>query len=239
MTQKTPLKFRMTGWTAMLAITSLLFVASLLLPKALEALPDKFWETACDTMGIYDQGYSVLFGDSLMAQLGMAARFGWNPYKNRSKEGRLATRSIEPFSQALKNGTRLVVILLGTNDLGLGKPVQDIAAALETMGQKAGARGIEVVLCSVIPDRHGDKGKRSPEILGILNNRIKEICRARNFHVLDLYPLFADTEGVLEKNYTSDGLHLNATGKDKLAQSIINTVKKLTRPAQAEPAGGH
>lgn len=224
-----------SAWVVVPASAVFIAALSLLVPRALGALPDKYWETVCEFMGIHDQGHTLLYGDSLMAQLGMASRFGWQPYRNRSKGGRQATESVEQFSQALDEKTKAVVILLGTNDLGLGKPAPVIAEALESMAIAAGKRGAEVILCGILPDRSGPKGKRSPAILREVNGMIRNICRSHGLHFLDTHPLFADSAGNLKAEYTSDGLHLSRSGKDRLAQTIINTVNEIIHP----PRAGH
>jgi lysophospholipase L1-like esterase len=45
-----------------------------------------------------------------------------------------------------------------------------------------------------------------------LNGQIKALAKSEDVIYLDLYPLFADANGNLNTELTSDGLHLNAQG---------------------------
>jgi lysophospholipase L1-like esterase len=45
-----------------------------------------------------------------------------------------------------------------------------------------------------------------------LNDQIKLLGKKQNITVIDLHPYFLNSEKKLDKNYTEDGLHLNAAG---------------------------
>ncbi|HEY9612561.1 GDSL-type esterase/lipase family protein, partial [Allocoleopsis sp.] len=45
-----------------------------------------------------------------------------------------------------------------------------------------------------------------------LNERLRAIAKEENVTYLDLYPLFADADGNMKTELSSDGLHLNPQG---------------------------
>lgn len=60
--------------------------------------------------------------------------------------------------------------------------------------------------------------------VSILNQKLKEYCEYNNINYLDLYNLLLDTNGLINSNYTNDGLHPNETGYILILEQIINKI---------------
>lgn len=60
--------------------------------------------------------------------------------------------------------------------------------------------------------------------VSILNQKLKEYCEYNNINYLDLYNLLLNTNGLINSNYTNDGLHPNETGYILILEQIINKI---------------
>lgn len=60
--------------------------------------------------------------------------------------------------------------------------------------------------------------------VSILNQKLKEYCEYNNINYLDLYNLLLNTSGLINSNYTNDGLHPNETGYILILEQIINKI---------------
>ena len=102
-------------------------------------------------------------------------------------------------------------LLIGTNDLGAGDStrVDDIAAQYRQLL----ARIVELapdsplIVNSVMPRQARLAGK-----VHELNGHISGFATEAGATYLDLWPAFADANGGLRAEFTSDSLHLNGTG---------------------------
>jgi lysophospholipase L1-like esterase len=64
-----------------------------------------------------------------------------------------------------------------------------------------------------------------------LNGQIKALAKSEDVIYLDLYPLFADANGNLNTELTSDGLHLNAQGY-KVWRNALLVLNQLVLESQ-------
>jgi lysophospholipase L1-like esterase len=64
-----------------------------------------------------------------------------------------------------------------------------------------------------------------------LNGQIKSLANSEGVIYLDLYSLFADTNGNLNAELTSDGLHLNAQGY-KVWRNALLVLNQLVLESQ-------
>jgi len=137
---------------------------------------------------------------------------------------------------------QVVIILGGTNDLGLGINSTAIIGNLSFFYEQAQARGILPVAVTV-PSLRDDVGQnevfeegqtlreltptveRAIALRVVLNQSIKELSCERHIPVVDW---FAETSEVgtqaLAPEYSNDGLHLNTMGYRKLAELVWKEV---------------
>lgn len=106
-------------------------------------------------------------------------------------------------------------LLKGASDEGILDNQRQIIRDLRWAHPKA-----QVVVQSILP--HSDEQttwENRDRLLAIpnsrirdINRRLKEIANAENALYLDLYPMFADADGNLQTELSTDGLHLNERG---------------------------
>jgi len=139
---------------------------------------------------------------------------------NKGLNGDLTESMLSRFDRdVLQLRPSHVIILGGTNDLGWGIPVAEIYRNLEKMYDKTIQHSIRLIACAV------------PSILGYdsliphrarLNRMIRSYCKGKGAKYVDLFSATADPATQrLSPNCSNDGLHLNAEGYRKVAETIF------------------
>jgi len=112
------------------------------------------------------------------------------------------------------------IILGGSNDIGWSVEPSDILENLVQMYEKSTAANIEVVAC-MVPSIIGSEDYVKPRLE--LNELIADYCFENEFVCVDLFSATADPKTkMLDKKFSSDGLHLNSAGYTKMAEVIFN-----------------
>lgn len=165
---------------------------------------------------------SVLAGDSLSM---------WFPTKllpvdrfwlNQGISGETSVGLLKRLQLFDRTVPDTVFVMIGINDLlrgasdeGILDNQRQIIRDLRWAHPKA-----QVVVQSILP-HSGEQAtwENRDRLLAIpnsriraINRRLKEIASSENVLYLDLYPLFADAEGNLPTELSTDGLHLNDQG---------------------------
>lgn len=140
---------------------------------------------------------------------------------NRGVNGNLTSDMLLRFQwDVLNDQPTHVIILGGTNDLGWTLPVDDIFANLTEMYTQACEHNITPICCAVPSIQGWDTGI-PPRIQ--LNAHIHEHCHRKRFQFVDLFTQTCDPQTKrLRREYTSDGLHFNLLGYQKMADIIYN-----------------
>jgi lysophospholipase L1-like esterase len=116
-----------------------------------------------------------------------------------------------------------VFLLIGTNDLGEGTQPAEVVGKIEDICRsiKQTVPEVELFVESIYPVNDNEFvnaapmpiiGLRTNETIQLTNNGIKEIATNMKLTYIDLYSKLVDKKGKLNKNYSYDGLHLNAKG---------------------------
>lgn len=120
------------------------------------------------------------------------------------------------------NDPEAVFVMIGINDLIWGETDQALLDNTEGIVQSLRRRHPEakIVLQSILP--HGghrstwegrDKVMQVPtERIRALNASLQTLAVANGVHFLNLYPLFADSSGLIRPGFTTDGVHLSREG---------------------------
>lgn len=162
----------------------------------------------------------VFFGDSITQ--------GWGDnFRGKFPDMKVANRGISGDTSrgllarldgdvlALK--PRGIVLLIGTNDIGLKVPTEGIAENVKLLLAKIAAHdpNIPIILCQVMPTS-GEKQHRPKEQIQKLNGLLADVARG-NEHVtvLDTYTLFASSDGEAKLEEFPDLLHPNDVGYAK------------------------
>lgn len=125
--------------------------------------------------------------------------------------------------EILKNRPDRVIILGGTNDLGWGLPADAILKNLILMYRQALAAKIAPVACAV-PSILGADEFIPPRLA--LNRKIEQEAEALQIPFVDFFRATSGPAGRLLEEYSSDGLHLNTRGYEKMAQAVYETLFK-------------
>ncbi len=110
-----------------------------------------------------------------------------------------------------------IVLLIGTNDVGLGVPPKDIVGNVKLLLAKIAARKptTPIILCQVMPTS-GAKQHRPKEKIRELNQLLAEVARGNEqVTLLDTYTLFANSDGEAKLEEFPDLLHPNDAGYNK------------------------
>jgi acyl-CoA thioesterase-1 len=177
----------------------------------------------------------VAFGDSLMAgyQLGPGESF---PEKletalkakghdvviaNAGVSGDTSSGGLSRLDWSVPDGTDLVILGLGANDMLRGVSPEITGKNLEEMIVRLKGRGIEVLLAGMLaaPNLGPDYARAFDSIYP----------RLAEEHDLALYPFLLDGVATQRDLLLEDGMHPNAAGIDRMVEGVMPLVeRKLT-----------
>lgn len=144
--------------------------------------------------------------------------FANGKYINRGIGGQTTPQMLIRFRQDVVNlYPKVVVILAGINDIAgnTGPSTLDmIMDNIASMTDIAQSKGIQVVLCSVLPayDFSWSPGKEPADKVVELNKRIKEYARTRGAVYCDYFSEMADERNGLPAHLAEDGIHPTKEG---------------------------
>lgn len=165
---------------------------------------------------------TVLAGDSLSLWFPNEMLPPERNWLNQGISGETSRGLLNRLELFDKTQPEVIFVMIGINDLIQGVKDETIVANqmlivryLRRVHPKA-----KIVLQSILP--HGDKKatwEGRDRLVDIPNSRIRElnerltaIAKEENIIYLDLYSLFADTDGNMKTELSTDGLHLNPQG---------------------------
>jgi lysophospholipase L1-like esterase len=123
-------------------------------------------------------------------------------------------------SDVITTKPNYTIILGGSNDIGWGTEPDEIFENLVQMYEKAASAGIEVIACT-LPSVVGDQTYIKPRLE--LNELITDYCFDNETVSVDLFSATVDPKTkMLDKKYSSDGLHLNTSGYQQMAEAIFS-----------------
>ncbi|MEG3934753.1 MULTISPECIES: SGNH/GDSL hydrolase family protein [unclassified Microcoleus] len=165
---------------------------------------------------------SVLAGDSLSMWFPTKLLPADRIWLNQGISGETSVGLLKRLQLFDRTAPDTVFVMIGINDLlrgasdeGILDNQRQIIRDLRWAHPKA-----QVVVQSILP-HSGEQAtwENRDRLLAIpnsriraINRRLKEIASSENVLYLDLYPLFADVDGNLPTELSTDGLHLNDQG---------------------------
>lgn len=186
------------------------------------------------------ENQTVLFGDSITEIFNWYELFydfskssGQAVY-NRGISGDTSDRLLERLGDNVLNiSPRNVVILIGTNDIGIGIPNERTAENIENtiIKIKEALPDANIILEAVYPVNKSIReakymvGRRKNKTVNELNIMLKKVAEKHSLVWLDLTEKLSDSKGELSKDYCYDGLHLNVYGFEIVAKAIIPLLK--------------
>ena len=182
----------------------------------------------------------VGFGDSLMAGYGLGPGEGFTDrlqaalraaghdvtVENAGVSGDTTSGGLSRLDWSVPDGTRLVILELGANDMLRGVAPEIAEKNLDTMMERLRARNIAVLLAGMraAPNLGEDYARAFDSIYPRLAEK----------YGVPLYPFFLDGIAGNPALQLQDGMHPNAKGVEKMIEAVLPTVEK----ALGEPAGG-
>ena len=139
---------------------------------------------------------------------------------NKGVNGDLTSGMLLRFRQdVMQLNPNFVIILGGTNDIGWGVPVEEIFSNLKRIYELAQKNQSTPISCTVPSILGWDEGIPSRMQL---NQLIKHYCHEKRVLCADLFMKTCDPQTKrLRFEYSSDGLHLNVLGYQKMAEAIF------------------
>ena len=179
---------------------------------------------------VASKGALVFLGDSITQ--------GWGDPHKYFPEYRCANRGISGDTtrgilyrlqeDVLDLEPAAVILLIGTNDIGIGADPEDVADNVKTIlaAMRKANRKMPVIVCHVMPSdaskqRPADKIQRLNALVDKLVEQNKQCIRC------DTYGLFADAGGNAKKEEFPDLLHPNATGYAKWVNALKPILSQL------------
>lgn len=174
----------------------------------------------------------VGFGDSLMAGYGLGPGEGF-PEKleaalrarghdvviaNAGVSGDTTSGGLSRLDWSIPDGTQLVILELGANDMLRGIDPGLVEQNLDKMLTRLKERNIPVLLAGMVAAPN--LGHAYGEQFGTIYPRLAEKYGAT------LYPFFLDGVAGDPKLLLEDGMHPNAAGIDRMVERALPTVEK-------------
>jgi len=189
------------------------------------------------------ENLSVLLGDSLSLWFPAQVLPPKRNWLNQGISGETSAGLLDRLALIDRTQPEVIFVLIGINDLIRGATDETILANqrlilryLRQVHPQA-----KIVMQSILP-HGGDKvtWEGRDRLLAIpnsrilaLNEQIKGIAKEEGGIYLDLYPLFADTNGNLNPELSSDGLHLSPQGY-KIWRNAIIVLNQVVLEPQAK-----
>jgi lysophospholipase L1-like esterase len=157
----------------------------------------------------------VMLGDSLTAAVEWAEMFPERIIVNRGVAGDTLAGMRARLASVMAPRPHTVVVLAGSNDIGLMRPVAEIAADFRALVNDLLAAGVRVVVISTLPVGLSYRGMLTPATFNAhvrdLNSRlVAEFRQQSRVRFIDLASELGPN-GMLEDRFTTDGSHLTAT----------------------------
>lgn len=117
-----------------------------------------------------------------------------------------------------------ILMLIGTNDLGLRRSVEHLVRNVEValVHLRRELPGVRLLLQSIMP--------RSAEFAPSIqeaNIHLRQFCATVRAHYLDLWPILSAEGGSIRSEFSDDGLHLNGRGYEAWLDELLPGVERL------------
>lgn len=229
-------KFSQVASAAILSVILLILFVLIIgvnyLPlKALSGDFDEKTQRYADLAAVTPKGGTVFFGDSITEMYDLDAYFPDRGFINRGISGDYTTHLLERLkSSVIDIVPSRVVFLAGANDIGRDispEESQDNFGAIFDAIHDA-LPDCEILVQSIYPIYPKRAilskkviGKRDNGKVERLNIRLKSVCDARGITYIDVHSELIK-DGVLNPDYTIEGLHLNAEGY-RAVTAVLNS----------------
>lgn len=186
----------------------------------------------------------VGFGDSLMAGYGLGPGEAF-PEKleaalrkkghdvvivNAGVSGDTTSAGLSRLDWSVPDGTQLVILELGANDMLRGVTPDITEKNLDAMIASLRQRGIAVLLAGMVAAPN-----LGPDFATAFNGIYPRLAQK---YGVQLYPFFLGGVAADGKFLLQDGMHPNAAGIDRMVDNFLPDMEKALAAAGAKSAGG-
>ena len=147
--------------------------------------------------------------------------------RNRGISGDISFGVIERLKEVTEGNPKKVFILIGINDIARGIPDDVILNNYRRIIHqiKNESPRTEIYFQTLLPvnNEFTDRNHfNKDEHIQNVNAELIKLARDENITLIDLHPHFLNADKKLDKQFTYDGLHLNAEGYKKWATILIS-----------------
>lgn len=156
----------------------------------------------------------IFLGNSITDNCEWAELFGNPDIKNRGIGGDDTDGVLERLEEVTSSQPSKIFILIGTNDLAYGKSATHVLENIEIMLDRIGSDSPEtrVYIQSILPVDDAVHYTRKNSEINKINTELKILAGSRGAVFIDLHSQYINDDGILDKEYSIDGLHLNGKG---------------------------
>lgn len=179
---------------------------------------------------------SIAFvGDSLTADGNWQEWFPESTAWNFGVSGNTTDDLLGRLDAVIEAAPDEVVLLIGTNDLGTRQTVEHLVRNIETacVAIRKELPGSRMLVQSILP-----RGREFASRIQDANIHLRQFSATVRAQFLDLWPAFAEEDGEIRPDYSSDRLHLNDSGYDawlgelRPALARLRDLPPMTTPIQ-------
>lgn len=174
-------------------------------------------------------GDSITHGGGAVSSPPPESLYDWTQYaniniKNLAKSGNTSSDLVKRFEKdVLPFSPKALIIMIGVNDIREGKTAAEVINNLQIIRSKCNNNKITPVFVTTTPV--------NPELIKkVSENNTSPSWQAEQKrinawilnqkHSININHLLIDENGILKTNLTSDGLHLDSTGKKLIGETI-------------------
>ncbi len=160
----------------------------------------------------------IFLGNSITDQVDWNELLQLPEARNRGISGDITFGILERLDGVIEGHPAKVFILIGINDISRNIPDSVILSNYKKIIRriKSGSPKTKIYFQTLLPTNNTFTQFKThynkEEHIAAVNEGMKQLAKKEQITLIDLHPHFLDAEGRLEKKYTIDGLHLNASG---------------------------
>ena len=176
----------------------------------------------------------VFLGNSITDGGEWAELFNNRHVKNRGISADRSGWLLDRLDPIINGHPKKLFLMIGTNDLAVGITPEEVAANVEKLLDRFAEESpwTKIYVQSILPVNGVDTKakpknhwKKGAEIIET-NKLLETLCEGRkNVMYVDVYSALVDEKGMLDKQYTNDGLHLMGEGYIVWRDAVLPYVK--------------
>lgn len=146
--------------------------------------------------------------------------------KNRGIPGDNSFGVLERLDDILSGKPRMLFLMIGINDLAQGIPENILLGNIKriTKRTKEMSPKTALIIQSILPTNKSfntlNDHYKVQDRLPVINEKLKSLAEDQNVQYLDLYVHFINSEGLLKKEFSWDGVHLTLAGYQQWVQVL-------------------